>query len=189
MTRHSHYVRIRLGGVSIWRIQCTPCKAVFTVLPPFVLRSRQMRPDVACNALLATPGGLSLERCAVMWPMAPMALSRRVCALGHQSMVAVLTRCGLPLPMDFLADETHSRCLAEKVSLPHARPWPRDLASGRHGERECGGLAPVLWRVSTRGAPAGAGLSRPGEPDRWLRQHHQCDKLPRNVSPFKTDGD
>ncbi len=33
LTRHSHYVRVRLGGLTIWRIQCTRCKAVFTVLP------------------------------------------------------------------------------------------------------------------------------------------------------------
>src|SRR5216683_3411288 len=33
LTRHSHYVRIRLGGLTIWRIQCTSCKTVFTVLP------------------------------------------------------------------------------------------------------------------------------------------------------------
>ncbi len=39
LTRHSHYVRLRLAGVSIWRIQCTTCRAVFTVLPHFVLRS------------------------------------------------------------------------------------------------------------------------------------------------------
>jgi hypothetical protein len=32
LTRHSHYVRIRLGGVSIWRLQCTACKAVFVEL-------------------------------------------------------------------------------------------------------------------------------------------------------------
>ena len=38
LTRHSHYLRLRLGGVTIWRIQCTTCKAVFTVLPHFVLR-------------------------------------------------------------------------------------------------------------------------------------------------------
>src|SRR4030095_5256064 len=38
LTRHSHYVRVRLAGVTIWRIQCTTCKAVFTVLPHFVLR-------------------------------------------------------------------------------------------------------------------------------------------------------
>src|SRR6266702_325686 len=38
LTRHSHYLRVRLGGVTIWRVQCTTCKAVFTVLPHFVLR-------------------------------------------------------------------------------------------------------------------------------------------------------
>src|SRR5678815_5087854 len=31
LTRHSHYMRVRLGGVTIWRVQCTRCKAVFTV--------------------------------------------------------------------------------------------------------------------------------------------------------------
>jgi hypothetical protein len=66
LTRHSHYVRVRLGGLTIWRIQCTTCKAVFTVLPHFVLRYRQMRPDVARDALVATHGGLSLEWCAVI---------------------------------------------------------------------------------------------------------------------------
>jgi hypothetical protein len=38
LTRHAHYVRIRLGGVTIWRLQCTTCRAVFTVLPHFILR-------------------------------------------------------------------------------------------------------------------------------------------------------
>ena len=28
LTRHSHYVRVRLGGVTIWRVQCTRCKTV-----------------------------------------------------------------------------------------------------------------------------------------------------------------
>src|SRR5215471_5878546 len=51
LTRHSHYVRVRLGGLTIWRIQCTTCRAVFTVLPHFILRYRQMRPDVARDAL------------------------------------------------------------------------------------------------------------------------------------------
>src|SRR5438132_13841296 len=67
LTRHSHYARVRLGGVTIWRIQCTTCKAVFTVLPHFVLRYRQMHPAVARDALLATHGGLSLEWCAVIF--------------------------------------------------------------------------------------------------------------------------
>jgi len=66
LTRHSHYVRVRLGGVTIWRIQCTRCKAVFTVLPHFVLRYRSLHPDVARDALLVTHGGLSLELCAVI---------------------------------------------------------------------------------------------------------------------------
>jgi hypothetical protein len=118
LTRHSHYVRIRLGGVTIWRIQCTTCKAVFTVLPHFVLRYRQMRPEVARDALLATHGGLSLELCAVLYHISSMALYRLVCACGRQSLVPVLTRCGLPLPTYFLADEKHSRCLTDKVYLP-----------------------------------------------------------------------
>src|SRR5713226_6810564 len=118
LTRHSHYARVRLGGLTIWRIQCTTCKAVFTVLPHFVLRYRTMRPEVARDALLATHGGLSLEWCAVIGNISPMALSRVICALGQQSLVAVLTRCGLSLPVYLLADEKHSRCLTEKVYLP-----------------------------------------------------------------------
>src|SRR5712692_5193424 len=118
LTRHSHYLRLRLAGVSIWRIQCTTCRAVFTVLPHFVLRYRQMRPEAARDALLATHGGLSLELCAVIAHISPMALYRLICAFGQQSLVAVLTRCGLPLPVSILADEKHSRCLTERVYLP-----------------------------------------------------------------------
>jgi hypothetical protein len=129
LTRHSHYVRVRLGSLTIWRVQCTTCRAVFTVLPHFVLRYRQMRPEVARDALLATHGGLSVERCAVISPISPMALSRLVCACGHHSLVTVLTRCGLPLPAYFLADEKHSRCLTDKVYLP-------TIVSGR-----------VLWHL------------------------------------------
>jgi hypothetical protein len=36
LTRHAHDVCVRLGGVTIWRVQCTTCTAVFTVLPHFV---------------------------------------------------------------------------------------------------------------------------------------------------------
>jgi hypothetical protein len=118
LTRHSHYARVRLGGIAIWRIQCTTCKAVFTVLPHCILRYRQMCPEVARHALLATHGGLSLELCAVIEHIPPMALYRLICALGQHSLVAVLTRCGLPLPVYFLADEKHSRCRTHKVYLP-----------------------------------------------------------------------
>jgi hypothetical protein len=47
-----------------------------------------------------------------------MTLSRLVCACGRQSLVTVLTRCGLPLPVYFLADEKHTHCLTDTVYLP-----------------------------------------------------------------------
>ena len=72
---------------------------MFTVLPHFVLRYRKMRPEVARDALLATHGGLSLEWCAVICYISPMALYRVICALGQQSLVTVLTRCMLSLPV------------------------------------------------------------------------------------------
>ena len=68
------------------------------MLPHFVLRYRQIRPAVARDALLATHGGLSLELCAVLYHISPMVLYRLVCALGHQELVTVLTRCGLAPP-------------------------------------------------------------------------------------------
>src|SRR5215468_150967 len=118
LTRHSHYARVRLGGLTLWRIQCTRCRAVFTVLPQFVLRYRCMSPDVARRALIATHGGLSLEWCATICHISPMALYRLICALGQHGLVTVLTQCHLPLPTYILADEKHSRCLTERVYLP-----------------------------------------------------------------------
>src|SRR6266516_7784242 len=59
LTRHSHYARVRLGGLTLWRVQCTTCQAVFTVLPHVVLRYRSMHSEVARDALVATHGGLS----------------------------------------------------------------------------------------------------------------------------------
>ena len=135
-------MRIRLGGVIIWRLQCTTCKAVFTVLPHFVLRYRSMRPEVARDTLLATHSGLSLEVCAVLYHISPMALYRLVCALGSQSLVTVLTRCGLPLPVYFLADEKHSRCLTDKVYLP-------TIVSGR-----------VLWHLGYSDAKSAAAFTQ-----------------------------
>jgi hypothetical protein len=152
LTRHSHYVRVRLGGLTIWRIQCTKCKAVFTVLPHFVLRYRKRRPEAARDALLATHGGLSLELCAAIGHISPMALYRLVCALGQHSLVSVLTRCGLPLPRYILADEKHSRCLTNKVYLPTIVSGRVIWHLGYSDSEECHGLHPVLWCVST-GSP------------------------------------
>src|SRR6266478_3782078 len=167
LTRHSHYVRVRLGGVTSWRVQCTTCQAVFTVLPHFVLRDRQMRPEVARNALLAMHGGLSLELCAVIWHLSPMALYRLVCAFGRQSLVTVLTRGGLPLPTYFLADEKHSRCLTDKVYLP-------TIVSGR-----------VLWHLGyTEAASAAAFAQSYGEFQRAALQHEPTYR----VRGMLTDG-
>src|SRR5215510_9408414 len=118
LTRHSHYARIRLGGLTIWRIQCTSCQAVFTVLPHFALRYRRMSPEVARQALIATHGGLSLEWCATICHISPMALYRLICALGQHSLVSVLVNGHLSLPAYILADEKHSTCLTERVYLP-----------------------------------------------------------------------
>src|SRR5215472_8431973 len=101
-----------------------------------------MRPEVARDALLATHGGLSLERCAVLYHLSPMALYRLICACGHHSLVTVLIRCGLSLPVYFLADEKHSRCLAEKVYLPR-------IVSGR-----------VLWHLGYTDAASAAAFTQ-----------------------------
>jgi hypothetical protein len=143
LTRHSHYIRVRLGGLTIWRLQCTTCRVVFTILPHFALRYRPMRPEVARNALLATQGGLSVELCAVVCHLSPMVLYRMICALGRQSLVTVLTRCGLPLPPYFLADEKHSHCLRDRVYLP-------TIVSGR-----------VIWHLGYTEDASAAAFTRP----------------------------
>ena len=118
LTRPSHSVRVRLSGVTIWRLQCTRYKAVFPVLPPCVLRYRSMRPEVARAALWAPHGGRSWALWAVLSHLSPMALYRLVCAFGHHSLVTVLTRCALPLPTSFLADEKPRHCLPDTGYLP-----------------------------------------------------------------------
>jgi hypothetical protein len=125
LTRHSHYVRVRLGGLTIWRIQCTRCKAVFTVLPHFVLRYRKMQPDATRDALLATNGGLSLELSAAICHISPMALYRLICAFGQHTLVSVLTRCGLPLPRYILADEKSTAIVSPTGSI-----YPRSSVGG-----------------------------------------------------------
>src|SRR5262245_15919 len=154
LTRHSHYARLRLGGLTIWRVQCTTCRAVFTVLPHFVLRYRQMRPDVARDALIATYGGLSLAWCATICHISPMALSRLICALGHHSLVTVLVKCRLPLPAYILADEKHSSCLSERVYLP-------TIVSGR-----------VIWHLGYSDAKSAAAFTASyGQFQQTAREH------------------
>src|SRR4030095_3864361 len=141
LTRHSHYARVRLGGLTVWRLQCTACKAVFTVLPHFVLRYRRMSPDVARQALIATHGGLSLEWCATICPISPLALYRLICALGQHSLFTVLVKCHLSLPTYILADEKHGRCLTDRVYLP-------TIVSGR-----------VIWHLGYSNAKSAAAFT------------------------------
>src|SRR5262249_52542853 len=142
LTRHSHYARIRLGGLTIWRIQCSSCQAVFTVLPHFALRYRRMRPEVARHALIATHGGLSLAWCATMCHISPMALYRLICALGQHSLVSVLVHCHLSLPASILAAEKHSTCLTARVYLP-------TIVSGR-----------VLWHLGYSDSKSAAAFTQ-----------------------------
>ena len=105
---------------------------------------------------------------------------------GQQSLVAVLTRCGLPLPVYILADEKHSRCLTEKVYLP-------TIVSGR-----------VIWHLGYSESKSAAAFTESygafqraalqqepsyqvrGCPHRWLRQHHQqyADPVSRGAPGF-----
>jgi hypothetical protein len=84
----------------------------------------------------------SLELCAVLSHISPLALYRLLCALGHHSLVAVLTRCGLPLPTYFLADEKHTHCLTTKAYLP-------TIVSGR-----------VLWHLGYTEEASAAALTQ-----------------------------
>ena len=79
-----------------------------------------------------------------------MSLYRVICALGPQSLLTVLPRCGLPLPTYILADEKHSRCLTERVYLPTIVRGRVLLASGLRCVQKRGGCHGVLWRISTR---------------------------------------
>ena len=122
--------RRRVPDASLALCPCPPGWAHHLAHPVYEVQSGVHRPAALRLALspdatgsgprcpVGHPWGLSLERCAVICHISPMALYRLVCAFGHQSLVTVLTRCGLPLPTYFLADEKHSRCLTEKVYLP-----------------------------------------------------------------------
>jgi hypothetical protein len=93
------------------------------------------------------------------------ALSRLVCTFGYQSLVTVLTRCGLPLLTYFLADEKHSCCLTDQVYLP-------TIACGR-----------VIWHLgSTKDASAAACTQSSGELQRAASQQEPSYRL-RGILP------
>ena len=167
LTRHSPYARVRLGGLTLWRMQCTTCKAVCTVLPHVVLRYRRMSPTGVRQAGVATHGGLSLEWSAMSCNLSPLALYRLVWALGQQRLVAVLTGCGWPLPVSILVDEKHHRCLTDTVYLPI-------IASGR-----------VIWPLGYRESKRAAACTESyGQCPRAVLQHEPSYR----VQDALTDG-
>ena len=83
LTRHSHYMRVRLGGLTIWRSSVRSAKRYSRSSRTSSYAIARCDPEVARDALLATHGGLSLELCAVLYHLSPMALYRLVCAFGH----------------------------------------------------------------------------------------------------------
>ena len=96
----------------------------------------------------------SVWNCARCYITSPLWRSSLDLRLGHHSLVAVLTRCGLPLPTYFLADEKHTHCLTTKAYLP-------TIVSGR-----------VLWHLGyTEEASAVALAQSYGEFQRAAVQH------------------
>ena len=104
-------------------------------------------------------------------------------SFGHQCVVVVLTRGGLPLPGYLLADEKHRPCLTDQVYLPTI-VYGRVILSGLYRGGECCRLDPVRSGVSAHGVPARAVVSGPGHPHRGLRQHGQkyADAVPWGAS-------
>lgn len=115
---------------------------------------------MARDALVATPGGLGFEWCAVIGQISPMARSRVRGARGSQRLVAVLTRCGLARPVSVVADAKHRRCRTE----PGYRPT---LVRGR-----------VLWPLGDTEAASAAALPQSdGVLQRMARQQEPAYRV------------
>src|SRR6516225_4120116 len=102
-----------LTSPTLWRALCrlgTGCRSSGNIW--------EDRDDQRGTARKFKSRALSLERCAVLYNFSPRALYRLICTLGQQSVVTMLTRCGLLLPVYFPADEKHSKCLTDKMYLP-----------------------------------------------------------------------
>jgi hypothetical protein len=90
LTRHSHYARVRLGGLTIWRVQCTTCQAVFTVLPHFRLALSPYEPRRGQASVDRHPRGTELRMVRRdLEYLAHGALSRALClwAAAHGACV------------------------------------------------------------------------------------------------------
>ena len=117
-TRHSHYARVKSNNITIWRIECKTCGAVFTVIPSFLMRYFRHDTENVKNALIAYHGGLSLENCAICFNISAMSLYRIICAFGKYSIPDILNTVGIALPKNCQVDEKHTKCLGEKAYIP-----------------------------------------------------------------------
>src|SRR6266567_8236503 len=80
LTRHSHYMRVRLGGVTIWRIQCTTCKAVVYGPPPLRLALSSDATGSGAGCPVGDPWRPELGAvCGALSPLADGPLSSRLC--------------------------------------------------------------------------------------------------------------
>jgi len=99
LTRHSHYSRVRLNNLTIWRLQCCHCRTVFTIMPHFALRYSSLSPAVAKPALRAMQGGLSLELCATLFEhVSVMSLYRLIGANGVGEIADGVSLAPAPVP-------------------------------------------------------------------------------------------
>src|SRR5438093_100340 len=121
LTRHSHYVRVRLGGVTLWRLQCTTCKAVFTILPqrlPSRIRRFNMRHPSRSHRIGSEASS-------------PMVLTARP---------AVCARC-------FLGCVLATACATRSISS-RRNSWPLRRLSARHSA--CGSTRCCTGRASAK---------------------------------------
>lgn len=127
VTRHSHYKR--LCGVTIWRLQCKECLAVFTILPHFIIRYSKIRTEEAEKSLTALLGGLSFDNTAAILSIASMPLYRLCLRFGRIELVGLLLAASVRPPSYGAADEKHTWLLGKRH---YAAIW----ASG-----------PIVWGI------------------------------------------
>ena len=134
---------------------------MFTVLPHFVLRYRQMR----AWRWLAMPSwrhtvGSAGEWCAVIDHLSPMVLYRLIGALGSQSLVAVLT-CNSAAAHLCPRRGEHRHGLTDRVYLPTIVRGRVPLASGVHRTPEAVAFTQSYGEFQ-HGPPAGPVRSSSG---------------------------
>jgi hypothetical protein len=136
---HTHDARVRLGGLPLGQIPWPTGQAGCLVLPPVVVRSRRLRPDVARYALLAPPGGHGT-------PAGGAAVADVPCGRGQ---AATLSDCpGGSAPGG--------------TAMPTVPPPARRPLGRRHARPSCLRQRPRGGGPSLRAAPAPPAGGSPG---------------------------